>query len=75
MSDVSDQRRYYERMMDDIAIEHQRQLDALTAENTKLRELLRDMWHEGAFAPGACCLPDTGRLEKRTRDLGIELDW
>ena len=44
MSDVSDQRRYYERMMDEIAVEHQMQLDQLQAENTKLRELVQDIY-------------------------------
>lgn len=38
MSDISDQRRYYERMMDEIAAEHQKQLDQLRTENAKLRE-------------------------------------
>ena len=45
----------------------------LKAENDKLRELVRDMWHEGAFAPGACYV-ETDRLEERTRELGIEVD-
>lgn len=39
MSDVSDQRRYYERMIDEIGIEHRKQIDQLKAENAKLREL------------------------------------
>lgn len=47
--------------------------DGLKAENAKLRELVRDMWHEGAFAPGACYV-ETDRLEERTRELGIEVD-
>ena len=33
MSDVSDQRKYYERMMDEIAIEHRQKVDQLRAEN------------------------------------------
>ena len=45
----------------------------LKAENAKLRELVRDMWHEGAFAPGACYV-ETDRLEERTRELGVEVD-
>lgn len=45
----------------------------LQDENAKLRELVRDMWHEGAFAPGACYV-ETDRLEDRTRELGIEVD-
>ena len=73
MSDVSDQRRYYERMIDEIAATHRGHIDQLQAENAKLRELVRDMWHEGAFAPGACYV-ETDRLEERTRELGVEVD-
>jgi hypothetical protein len=47
MSDVSDQRRYYERMMGEIAVEHRQQIDQLEAENAKLRELVRDAWSDG----------------------------
>lgn len=45
----------------------------VSAENAKLRELVRYMWREGAFEPGACYV-DTERLEERTRELGIEVD-
>jgi hypothetical protein len=47
VSDVSDQRRYYERMMDEIAIEHRQKVDQLQAENVKLRDEFRkmDQWH------------------------------
>ena len=48
-------------------------IDQLETENAKLRELVRDMWHEGAFAPGACYV-ETDRLEERTRELGVEVD-
>ena len=41
MSDISDQRRYYERMMDEIAAEHQKQLDQLRTENADLLEQLK----------------------------------
>ena len=41
MSDISDQRRYYERMMDEIAAEHQRQFDQLRTENAELLEQLK----------------------------------
>ncbi len=41
-------------------------------ENAKLRELVRDMWNEGAFAPGACYV-ETDRLEERTRELRVEV--
>jgi prefoldin subunit 5 len=43
VSDVSDQRKYYERMMDEIAIEHRRQVDQLQAENAALRTQLADV--------------------------------
>ena len=46
----------------------------LQDENDKLRELVRDMWHEGAFAPGACYVEAAERLEERTRELGIEVE-
>lgn len=46
----------------------------LQAENAKLRELVRDMWREGAFEPGACYEKAAERLEERTRELGIEVD-
>ena len=36
MSDISDQRRYYERMIDEIADAHREQLDQLKAENARL---------------------------------------
>lgn len=48
--------------------------ERLQAENTKLRELVRDMWHEGAFEPGACYEKAAEILEERTRELGIEVD-
>ena len=38
MSDTSDQSRYYERMMDEIAVAHREQIDQLEAENAKLME-------------------------------------
>ena len=47
--------------------------DALV-ENAKLRELVRDMWREGAFEAGACYVEAAGRLEERTRELGVEVD-
>lgn len=40
MSDVSDQRKYYERMMDEVAAERQKQMDQLRNENNRLREQL-----------------------------------
>ena len=49
-------------------------VNELRDENAKLRELVRDMWHEGAFEPGACYEKAAERLEERTRELGIEVD-
>ena len=43
------------------------------SENAKLRELVRDMWREGAFEAGACYEKAAERLEERTRELGIEV--
>ena len=47
---------------------------ALAAENSKLRELVRDMWNAGAFEPGACYVHGIDDLEKRTSELGIEVN-
>jgi hypothetical protein len=44
------------------------------AENVKLRGLVLNMWHEGAFEPGACYEKAAERLEERTRELGIEVE-
>ena len=51
-----------------------RWIDEVEAENTKLRELVADMWRAGAFEPGACYVLEADRLEERTRKLGIEVD-
>jgi hypothetical protein len=47
---------------------------ALAGENAKLRELVRDMWREGAFEAGANYVTEAYGLEERTRELGIEVD-
>lgn len=49
------------------------ELRILQAENAELRELVRDMWREGAFEPGACYVTEAGELEERTRELGVEV--
>ena len=46
-------------------------VNELRDENAKLRELVRDMWREGAFEPGACYEKAAERLEERTRELGV----
>ena len=50
MSDISDQRRYYERMMDEIAAERQEQFDQLKAENAKLVDVLHEVEQEAVYA-------------------------
>jgi len=50
-----------------------KELRGLQAENAKLRELVRDMWHEGAFEAGACYEKGAETLEERTRELGVEV--
>lgn len=82
MSDVNDQRRYYERMMDEIATEHRQQIDQLEAENDKLRKLVRD--YIDAPCTTCDCWQDEFRcwnydgadcgLVARARDLGVEVD-
>lgn len=49
-------------------------LEESQAENERLRELVRDIWHEGAFEAGACYEKAAERLEEKTRELGIEED-
>ena len=71
MSDVSDQRRYYERMMDEIATEHRQQIDQLEAENDKLRELVRDMWLQ---LLNAYDRKEVDEFADRMRELSMEVD-
>ena len=77
MSDISDQRRYYERMMDEIAAEHQKQLDQLRTENAKLRELVADMLHwMPCVRPCGHCeryrYPEGCEFAIRMRELGVD---
>lgn len=89
MSDVSDQRMYYERMMDEIAVEHQKQFDKLTAENAKLRELVGGLMccpvyqDDCARCKHVRIVPkeETGNwphhictLCERAKEMGIEVD-
>jgi len=48
-------------------------ISVLERENAKLRELVRDMWREGAFEPGACYARAATGLAERTLKLGIEV--
>ena len=58
----------------DEAKELAKYVSGILAENAKLRELVRDMWHEGAFEPGAYCTKAADMLEERTRELGVDAD-
>jgi hypothetical protein len=68
VSDISGQRRYYERMMDEIAIEHRQQIDQLQAENAKLRDEFRkmDQWHSAELM---AALDDNARLREACAEL------
>jgi hypothetical protein len=68
VSDVSDQRRYYERMMDEIAIEHRQQIDQLQAENAKLRDEFRkmDQWYSAELM---AALDDNAALREACAEL------
>lgn len=48
-------------------------INDLGAEIAALRELVKDMWHEGAFEPGASYVTEAYGLAERTRELGIEV--
>ena len=52
------------------------QVHCLQAENAKLRELVRDMWHEGMCECGSRgkCASCEYDYPTRMRDLGIEVD-
>ncbi len=45
----------------------------IESENAKLRELVRDMWREGAFEAGANYATEAYGLAERTRKLGVKL--
>ena len=51
-------------------------MDLLEAENAKLRELVRDMWHEGMCECGSRgkCASCEYDYPTRMRELGIEVD-
>ena len=46
---------------------------SVESENSQLRELVKDMWYEGAFEPGASYVTEAYGLAERTRELGIEV--
>ena len=57
-------------------IEAEREVDRLQTENAKLRELVRDMWHEGMCECGSRgkCASCEYDYPTRMRELGIEVD-
>ena len=57
-------------------IEAEREVDRLQTENAKLRELVRDMWHEGMCECGSRgkCASCEYDYPTRMRELGIEED-
>lgn len=82
MSDIEEQRKYYERMMDEVGTEYRRRIADLQAENVKLRELVQDVMpivcdgcHERL-----CKMPKeehpfiTCLFADRLFELGIEVD-
>lgn len=77
MSETNDQRRYYERMIDEIGAEYRSHIDELQDENAKLRELVDDLYqcsrlegcdHCGDEFRSICSVLD------HMRELGIEVD-
>ena len=88
MSDIEEQRKYYERMMDEVGTEYRRRISDLQAENEKLRELVRNVEHYERFGCQGC--PHSGscgsgtlydedcamsrEIERGKRELGIEVD-
>lgn len=80
MSDISDQRKYYERMIDEIADAHREQLDQLKAENDKLRELVRNLLRviprdvSGVVVGAHGEHPTYYSFADAMRELGVEVD-
>lgn len=83
MSDLSDQRRYYERMIDEIADAHREQLDQLKAENARLKQELEAVG-TAAYLYGRTDLADEdAKLRDQTEllvtllrnDCDIEASW
>lgn len=79
MSDISEQRRYYERMIDEIVETCREQHEKLQAENAKLRELVRIA---GIYCANGLCGKNDGcplyigkpycAFPDRMRELGVE---
>ena len=69
MSDISEQRRYYERMMDEIDAVHRQQIDQLQAENAKLRKLC---WCLFEWERVGGTSRDWRELQDCARELGVD---
>ena len=66
MSDIEEQRKYYERMMDEVGAEYRRRIADLQAENERLWELVRELLTD----PDAW---DYDYFKYRLRELGVEV--
>lgn len=49
MSDIEEQRKYYERMMDEVGTEYRKRIADLQAENEELRKLVRRLYNMADF--------------------------
>lgn len=67
---------WYQRLMNAYNESVERQIMTEQAENAKLRELVRDMWHEGMCECGSRgkCASCEYDYPTRMRELGIELN-
>lgn len=74
MSDISEQRRYYERMIDEIAETCREQHEKLQAENAKLRELVKHLYECARHNTCAVCeyADDACDFDYDMRELGVE---
>lgn len=82
MSDISDQRRYYERMMDEIDAVHRQQVDQLEKQNAQLRELVRHLYTcmerqepDGSLLCANCPYENESiecDYEQRMEELGVD---
>lgn len=75
MSDIEEQRKYYERMMDEVGAEYRRRIVDLQAENAKLRELVQFMWladYAGHFSSLPEHQEHQADVWRRMRELGVE---
>ncbi len=74
MSDISEQRRYYERMIDEISETCREQHENLQAENAKLRELVKHLYECARHNTCAVCeyADDACDFDYDMRELGVE---